>query len=126
MTATATKRPTIPACIRRFCLDCMGANTGRGAYDCQSKICPLYPYAPFRVGRRRRASKRAVREYGRHCQPEDRTDCQGADCALYPWRPWQPGGQPRRGHRPTHGFARIPHQVGSLGQNTNAKAGGIE
>ena len=88
--------PTLSACVKRFCLDCQGLATGRGAFDCQSRICPLYPASPFRQIGRRRASKALVAAYCRHCQPGDTTDCQGADCALYPWRPWQPGGQPKR------------------------------
>jgi len=87
--------PTISACIRRFCLDCLGANSARGAFDCQSSICPLYAASPFRRTGRRRATKALVLHYCRHCQPSDQTDCGGGDCALYPWRPWQPGGQPK-------------------------------
>ena len=90
-----TSAPTVAACIRRFCLDCLGASSGRGAFDCQSRICPLYAASPFRRIGRRRATKALVVSYCRHCQPGDTTDCQGADCALYPWRPWQPGGQPK-------------------------------
>ena len=87
--------PTVASCVRRFCLDCLGATTGRGAFDCQSQVCPLYVASPFRQARRRRASKGLVVAYCRHCQPEDRTDCGAADCALFAWRPWQPGGQPK-------------------------------
>ena len=88
--------PTVAACVRRFCLDCQGLTTARGAFDCQSRICPLYVASPFRQTRRRQATKGLVVSYCRHCQPGDTTDCQGASCALYPWRPWQPGGQPKR------------------------------
>jgi hypothetical protein len=87
--------PTIAACLRRFCLDCMGASSARGAFDCQSRVCPLYQASPFRQTGRHRATKGLVVTYCRHCQPGDTTDCQGASCALYPWRPWQPGGQPK-------------------------------
>jgi hypothetical protein len=86
---------TVAACVKRFCLDCLGAASARGAFDCQSRICPLYESSPFRRIGRRRASKGLVISYCRHCQPGDQTDCGGADCALYLWRPWQPGGQPR-------------------------------
>lgn len=87
--------PTVAACVRRFCLDCQGLSSGRGAFDCESRICPLYEASPFRHVGRRRSSKSLVVRYCRHCQPEDRDDCEAADCALYPWRPWQPGGQPK-------------------------------
>jgi len=90
-----TSLPSVAACVRRFCLDCLGATTGRGAFDCGSQVCPLHAASPFRQSRRRRASKGLVSTYCRHCQPEDRTDCEAADCALFHWRPWQPGGQPK-------------------------------
>ncbi len=86
--------PTVAACVRRFCLDCLGLTSARGAFDCQSRICPLYQACPFRKTGRRRATKGLVVTYCRHCQPGDTTDCGGDDCALFPWRPWQPGGQP--------------------------------
>jgi hypothetical protein len=87
--------PTVATCIRRFCLDCQGLTSARGAFDCQSRICPLYGASPFRRSGHRRASKGLVSAYCRHCQPGDTTDCGGDDCALFPWRPWQPGGQPK-------------------------------
>lgn len=87
--------PTVSSCIRRFCLDCLGLKSARGAFDCQSQVCPLYQASPFRRAGRRRASKSLVVDYCRHCQPGDRVDCEAADCALYAWRPWQPGGQPK-------------------------------
>jgi hypothetical protein len=93
--ATRTPLPSVAACIRRFCLDCLGATNGRGACDCQSQVCPLYAASPFRQTRRRRASKGLVAAYCRHCQPEDKTDCGASDCGLFAWRPWQPGGQPK-------------------------------
>jgi hypothetical protein len=91
-----TSLPTVAACVRRFCLDCLGATSARGAFDCQSRICPLYQSSPFRRVGRRRATKGLLAAYCRHCQPGDTTDCGGDDCALFPWRPWQPGGQPKR------------------------------
>ena len=87
--------PTIAACVRRFCLDCLGASSARGAFDCQSRICPLYQASPFRHTGRHRVTKGLVVDYCRHCQPGDQTDCGGEECALFPWRPWQPGGQPK-------------------------------
>ena len=87
--------PTVAVSIRRFCLDCLGLTSARGAFDCQSRICPLYVASPFRQAGRRRAAKRLVAAYCRHCQPGDQTDCGGEDCALYPWLPWQAGGQPK-------------------------------
>jgi hypothetical protein len=87
--------PTVVACVKRFCLDCQGLTSARGALDCQSRICPLYQASPFRRIGRRRTSKGLVISYCRHCQPGDHTDCGGDDCALFSWRPWQPGGQPK-------------------------------
>jgi len=89
------RRPTIVQAVRRFCLDCQGLISARGAYDCQSSICPLYAASPLRHTGRRRAAKALVAAYCRHCQPSDQSDCGADDCALYPWRPWQPGGQPK-------------------------------
>ena len=93
--ADARSVPTVTARVRRFCLDCLGATDGRGAFDCQSQVCPLYVALPFRQARRRRASKGLVVSYCRHCQPGDRSDCGAVDCALFAWRPWQLGGQPK-------------------------------
>ena len=117
------QRPTVAQAIRRFCLECMGATTARAAFDCLSKICPLYLCAPFRgkampkslspggvyaerdAARakelastpKRRPSLRLIHAQCRQCQPGDRTDCGGEDCALYPYRPWDgPGKVPRR------------------------------
>ena len=87
--------PTVAACVKRFCLECQGLTNRRGAFDCQSRICPLYQASPFRRTGRRRASKSLVAAYCHHCQPGDQSDCGAEDCALYPWRPWQPGGQPK-------------------------------
>jgi hypothetical protein len=42
-----TSLPTVAACIRRFCLECMGATSGRAAFDCGSTLCPLRPACPF-------------------------------------------------------------------------------
>ena len=39
-------RPT-PA-LRQFCLDCLGATTAGGAFDCLSRMCPLVHATPFR------------------------------------------------------------------------------
>jgi hypothetical protein len=90
-----TSIPTVAACVRRFCLECQGLVSARGAADCQSRICPLYESSPFRRNGHRRASRGLVAMYCRHCQPGDQTDCGGEDCTLYDWRPWQPGGQPK-------------------------------
>jgi len=107
--------PTVAACIRRFCLDCVGATSGRAAFDCDSKVCPLRPASPFlgkplpatmraddysgepaRVAKRR-PSRMLIHAQCRQCQPGDRTDCEATDCGLYPYRPWDgPGKTPRR------------------------------
>lgn len=114
--------PTPRECIRRECLNCLGATKTAQAHDCLSNLCPLYPAHPFR-GRlipapqrprdydeaaeqariaahhkkhpRRQPSKRIINLMCRQCQ-EGRDDCGATHCGLYPWRPWQPGGQPKR------------------------------
>jgi len=114
-THSRSSLPTVSACIRRFCLDCLGASSGRGAFDCASRICPLRPASPF-LGKpmpdgfrgpsyagepplvsKRRPSRRLIHDQCRQCQPTDRTDCLATDCALYPYRPWPgPGHAARR------------------------------
>jgi len=89
------RRLTVAQAVRRFCLACLGASSARGAFDCQSHICPLYATCPFRKTGRCRATKALIAAYCRHCQPGDQTDCGADDCALFFWRPWQPGGQPK-------------------------------
>jgi hypothetical protein len=116
------ERPTVAQAIRRFCLECVGATSARGAFDCISDLCPLYPCMPFRGKAmpkslspggiyaerdearakelastpKRRPSLRLIHAQCRQCQPGDRTDC-GGPCALYPYRPWDgPGKAPRR------------------------------
>jgi len=42
--------------VRRFYLDCLGTISARGAFDCQSAICPLCQASPFRRAGRRRAT----------------------------------------------------------------------
>lgn len=106
---------TVAACVRRFCLDCLGATSGRAAFDCGSEVCPLRPSSPFlgkpmprsmrtedydgepaRVAKRR-PSRSLIHAQCRQCQPGDRTDCEAEGCALYPYRPWDgPGKVPRR------------------------------
>ena len=110
-----TSLPTVAACVRRFCLDCLGATNGRGAFDCGSTVCPLRPASPF-LGKpmpeafrgpgysgepasvpRRRPSRMLIHAQCRQCQPGDTTDCRAEDCALYPYRPWSgPGHAARR------------------------------
>jgi hypothetical protein len=103
--------PTVSSCIRRFCLDCLGATNGRGAYDCASEVCPLRPASPF-LGKpmpdsfrgpsypgeppvvpKRRPSRRLIHAQCRQCQPGDTTDCEAEGCALYPYRPWDGPGK---------------------------------
>jgi hypothetical protein len=124
------------ACIRRFCLECLGARSARDAFDCLSGQCPLYACVPFRgrtlpkhrrpVGGvseeeelrqeemarlpKHRPSKKRVAAYCRSCQPGDRSDCRAEDCPLYPYRPW-----PGPGHAPP------PHR--SERQRKAARAG---
>lgn len=107
--------PTASVCIRRFCLDCLGATSARAGFDCGSQVCPLRPASPF-LGKpmpdsfrgpsyrgepplvpRRRPSRKLIHAQCRQCQPGDSTDCEAAHCALYPYRPWAgPGKAPRR------------------------------
>lgn len=110
-----TPLPSLSACIRRFCLDCLGATNGRGAFDCGSEVCPLRPACPF-LGKpmpdsfrgpsylaeppvvpKCRPSRRLIHDQCRQCQPGDNTDCEAEECALYPYRPWDgPGKAGRR------------------------------
>lgn len=107
--------PTVSACTRHFCLDCLGTTSGRGAFDCGSTMCPLRPASPFmgkpmpltmriedydgepaRVAKRR-PSRMLIHAQCRQCQPGDTTDCLAEDCVLYPYRPWSgPGHAARR------------------------------
>jgi hypothetical protein len=98
--------PTVAACVRRFCLDCLGAISAWAAFDCGSQVCPLRPASPFlgkpmpdsfrgptyrgepAVVPKRRPSRRLIHAQCRQCQPGDTTDCMAEDCALYPYRPW--------------------------------------
>ncbi len=109
------RAPTVASCVRRFCLECVGATTGRAAFDCGSRVCPLRPASPFlgkplpqtmraddysgepaRVAKRR-PSKALIHAQCRQCQPGDRTDCEATDCALHAYRPWDgPGKADRR------------------------------
>ncbi len=102
---------TVAACVKRFCLECVGATTGRAAFDCGSKVCPLRPASSFlgkplpvtmraddyegepaRVAKRR-PSRTVIHAQCRQCQPSDRTDCEATDCALYAYRPWDGPGK---------------------------------
>jgi hypothetical protein len=104
-------RRTVSSCIRRSCLDCLGATSGRGAFDCGSTVCPLRPASPF-LGKsmpesfrgpsylgepplvaKRRPSRKLIHAQCRQCQPGDTADCEAEDCALYPYRPWDGPGK---------------------------------
>jgi len=105
--------PSVSASVKRFCLECVGATSGRAAFDCGSKLCPLRPASPFR-GRpmpsslrsnrnvepaavpRRRPSRVLIHAQCRQCQPGDRTDCEATGCALYAYRPWDGPGKAGR------------------------------
>ncbi len=108
-------RTSVASCVRRFCLECVGASSGRAAFDCGSRVCPLRPASPF-LGKplpltmraddysgeparaaKRRPSRIIIHAQCRQCQPGDRTDCMAEDCALYPFRPWSgPGHAAKR------------------------------
>lgn len=105
------RRLTVAQAVKRFCLDCLGATSGRGAFDCGSEICPLRPTSPF-LGKpmpesfrgpsylgepplvpKRRPSRKLIHAQCRQCQPGDTTDCMTDACALYPYRPWDGPGK---------------------------------
>jgi len=46
--ASQRRQPTPGQAIRLFCMDCVGASSTRGAFDCLSRICLLYGANPFR------------------------------------------------------------------------------
>jgi hypothetical protein len=54
--------PTVSSCLRRFCLACLGATSGPGAFDCMATDCPLYPYrhwhGPGKEPKRKLSEKR--------------------------------------------------------------------
>jgi hypothetical protein len=108
---TRTALPTAAACVKRFCLDCLGAGSGRAAFDCGSTVCPLRPASPFlgkpmprslqppdyegepaRVAKRR-PSRKLIHAQCRQCQPGDLSDCGAEDCALLGFRPWDGPGK---------------------------------
>jgi hypothetical protein len=117
--------PSVSSCLRRFCLDCLGAASGRAAFDCGSTACPLRPASPF-LGKpmpegfqgpsysgepplvpRRRPSRSLVHAQCRQCQPGDTTDCVAEDCALYPFRPWDGPGKAAKRKRSEKQLAQI-------------------
>ena len=107
--------PSVSTCVRRFCLDCLGVSSGRGAFDCGSTVCLLRPASPF-LGKpmpesfrgancpgephsvlKCRPSRRLIHAQCRQCQPGNATDCTATECPLYPLRPWDgPGKAPKR------------------------------
>jgi len=112
--ARPPRRPTPAQAVRRFCLECLGASSGRAAFDCGSQVCPLRPASPFlgkampegfrapthspepRLVSKRRPSRRLIEAQCRQCQPEDRDDCEAVDCGLHPYRPWPGPGHAQR------------------------------
>ena len=108
--ARGQHRRTAGMAVRGFCLDCLGAASGRAAFDCGSTVCPLRPATPF-LGkpmpvtmrgdnrgepaptRRRRPSRALIHAQCRQCQPGDTTDCSAEDCALHAFRPWDGPGK---------------------------------
>jgi hypothetical protein len=106
--------PTVAARVRRFCLDCVGASSGRAAFDCGSTVCPLRPASPF-LGKpmpdsfqrptysgephplpKRRPSRKLIHAQYRQCQSGGTSDCGAEDCALFPFRPWDGPGKARK------------------------------
>jgi len=109
--------PSARAAIKAKCLQCLDAKTGRGAFDCIGRSCPLYPAMPFRGRKladqtedpvfdakikelaaeipRRQPSRTLVRKMCAACNP-DREHCTSQTCPLLSLTQLQPGGQPRR------------------------------
>jgi hypothetical protein len=88
--------PSLASCVRGCCMDCLGlGRTVRGAFDCESRVCPLYACSPFRQKGRRRPTKADIHRQCEQCQQHDTSDCSSEDCKLLPWTPWQPKGQPK-------------------------------
>ena len=135
------RRLTVAQAVRRFCLNCLGAASGRGAFDCGSALCPLrpaspclgkpmpdsfrgltYPGEPPRVPRRR-PSRRLIHDQCRQCQPGDRTDCMAPECPLYPYRPWDgPGKASRRKASPAQREAAARATLASLRARGHTRA----
>ena len=135
--------PTVSACIRRFCLDCLGASSARGAFDCTSVLCPLRPASPF-LGKpmpegfrgpsypgeplsvpKRRPSRGLIHAQCRQCQPGNTTDCMAIDCALYPFRPWLgPGHTTRRKASPAQAAAAARGRQ-TMRQRASTAVGGM-
>jgi hypothetical protein len=133
---------TVRACIRHFCLDCLGATSGRAAFDCGSQLCPLRPASTF-LGKpmpltmrtedysgepariaKRRPSKSLIRAQCRECQPGDHTDCEAEGCALYPYRPWSgPGHVTKREASPAQREAAARGRE-SMRQRASTAVGG--
>ncbi len=133
--------PTVSTCVRRFCLDCLGATSGRASFDCGSKACLLRPASPF-LGKpmpphlrgpsyrgepapapKRRPSRRLIHAQCRQCQPGDSSDCMTTDCPLYPYRPWDgPGKAPRRKASPAQREAAARATAASLRARGHATA----
>ena len=139
--ARPLRRPTAAQAIRRFCLECVGATSGRAAFDCGSTLCPLRPANPF-LGRpmpegsrgasypgepvlvlKRRPSRRLIHDQCRQCQPGDHSDCLATRCALYPYRLWDgPGKAPRRKASPAQREAAARATAASLRARGHARA----
>ena len=134
--------PTATQAIRRFCLECLGATTGKGAFDCGSQVCPLRSASAF-LGRpmpesfrgptysgeplpvpRRRPSRKLIHAQCRQCQPGDTTDCMAEHCALYPFRPWSgPGHAAKRKASPAQREAAARGRE-SMRQRASTAVGG--
>ena len=134
-------RPTVSSCLRSLCLACLGASSGRGAFDCGSTLCPLRPASPF-LGKpmsqgfrglsylgepplvpKRRPSRRLIHDQCRQCQPGDHTDCMATNCALYPFRPWDgPGRAARRKASPAQREAAARATLASLRARGHTRA----
>ena len=115
---------TVGQAVRRFCLDCLCAETAHQAYDCLSAICPICPAHPgrgkpvpqaiqpdgsppheleraerlHRERPRQRPTRRMVRQQCELCLPErkDQRHCDEQGCALFVYCHRSPEGQPKR------------------------------
>lgn len=95
------KSDTPGQAIKRKCLECLNAPTGRSAFDCEDRLCPLFSTRPFRDGKTSRScpTRGIIRKMCWMCNPTKTEDCTAgpegegfgdfpAGCPLWEFRPW--------------------------------------
>jgi len=118
--AVKPKKQTVGQAVRAFCLACLGADRPAQAFDCISRVCPLYPAHPFRgkpmpkcrnpnpspqweldqaeevhgTRPKRRPSRAMIRKQCEMCLPErkDQEYCEHDECHLFRYCHRRPGG----------------------------------